>query len=261
MSAKLKHTPSPTRPEKGVRLYVVGDIHGRNDLLNLLLSEIYRDQGRQDGIYATFAAQQSENTPPIHNQLIFLGDYVDRGAESCGVIDTLLALQARFPDTIFLRGNHEQAMLDFLADPDAMASWLEWGGDTTLESYGIQSVARRSPLDLRNELAEKLPSAHFDFLMDLKNYYQSGDYIFVHAGLRAGVPLEEQSERDLLWIRGQFFDSGPVPWGHNCIVHGHTPEEIPVNESWRINIDTGAFWTGQLTALALEGRQRRFLHT
>lgn len=152
-------------------------------------------------------------------------------------------------------------MLDFLADPESMEGWLDWGGDTTLESYGVPSPLGRPLTDLRDDLADNLPDEHFTFLMNLKSFHQLGDYIFVHAGLRPGVPLAQQVDRDMLWIRDQFFRSGASWWNGNCIVHGHTPVEDPVNKSWHINTDTGAVWTGSLTAVVLEAETRRFLST
>ncbi len=247
--AKLKQEiteakPGPRAPN-GVRVYAVGDTHGRADLLAQLCDRFEIEAEAED----------------LKHQFVFLGDYVDRGANSAGVIDQLLAFGQKHPKTVFLKGNHEEAMLDFLADPEGMEGWIEWGGLQTLESYGLASVDTRSPHSLRDELAEKLPDDHFRFLLDLGIYHEAGDYIFVHAGLRAGIALEQQSERDLLWIRGEFYNTSADDWGTRCIVHGHTPQNSPINISWRINVDTGAFNSGKLTAVVLEGEDRRFVST
>lgn len=196
-------------------------------------------------------------------RLVFLGDYVDRGEASAQVIGYLVGLKdAGENDVILLQGNHEQAMLDFIAAPEETLSWIEWGGAQTLESYGIENVLDRPPEVLRDELVDRLPDEHFSFLMGLQSWYRAGDYVFVHAGMKPGVALEEQSDADLLWIREEFFRANPAGFGDICIVHGHTPhEETPLDLGWRINVDTGAFWTGHLTAVALSGTSRYFLST
>lgn len=228
-----------------LRVYAVGDIHGRADLLTDLLSLI-----RQD----------ARNRP---HRVIFLGDYVDRGPASAAVIERLIELKARRGDDIvFLKGNHEQAMLDFIAAPAETASWINWGGDKTLESYGLDDIEHRAPEDLRDLFIERLPDSHFMFLMDLPLWHREGGYTFVHAGMKAGLPVEEQREKDLLWIRDPFLYAAPLAFGETCIVHGHTPDEqTPLDLGWRINIDTGAVWTGRLTAVVLDGTERRFLST
>ena len=234
---------SPASAPAGQRLYAVGDIHGRADLLQTLLTSIAQD------------AQETD----LQTRVVFLGDYIDRGAESAEVLNLLLRYQQKFPSAVFLKGNHEEAMLDFIADPISLESWIDWGGKETLESYGLLNVHDRSPEGLRDELVEKFPDAHFDFLMNLPCYYQAGDYIFVHAGLRAGVSLGDQVPRDMLWIRDEFYQTSARDWGSRCIVHGHTPQNTPFNIPWRINVDTGAFRTGCLTAVVLEETTRRFL--
>jgi serine/threonine protein phosphatase 1 len=230
---------------EGQRLYAVGDIHGRADLLDALLDKIAAD------------AAETE----LQSRVIFLGDYVDRGPNSKEVLERLLQYGEQFPQSVFLKGNHEEAMLDFIADPIDLESWIDWGGLETMQSYGLPAVADRPPESLRNELVEKLPDAHFQFLMDLPCYYQAGDYIFVHAGLRAGVSLGNQVSQDMLWIRDEFYLTSASDWGSRCIVHGHTPQNAPFNSSWRVNVDTGAFRTGSLTAVVLEGKERRFIQS
>ena len=225
----------------GLRLYAIGDIHGRDDLLAVLLDKIGMDAGEAP------------------YQLVFLGDYVDRGPNSAQVLDRLIRLKSERPETTFLMGNHEQAMLDFLADPVESEAWLDWGGMAALESYGMTEPQMIDPLALRDEFSALLPESHLHFLLGLDLIHTCGDYIFVHAGLREGVALEDQLERDMLWIRQDFYMADPAAWRGRCIVHGHTPTQKPKDYGWRVNIDTGAVWTGKLTALCLEGTERRFV--
>lgn len=224
-------------------LVAIGDIHGRADLLQKLLEKVER---RLEG--------QSYRT-------VFLGDYVDRGRDSAAVIDCLLAYQETHPDTVFLKGNHEEAMLDFLGAGEDAAAWLGWGGEQTLRSYGIDL---EEPVDfdaLQIAFAEALPEPHFRFLMDLKRYHAEGAYVFVHAGLDPTRPLEAQRDRDLFWIREPFFNAAEEAFEGRIIVHGHTPVKRPDNLDWRINIDTGAVWSSRLTAVVLKGDRRSFIKT
>jgi serine/threonine protein phosphatase 1 len=227
----------------GERIYAVGDIHGCAAMLREMLSKIAADSA---GAKA---------------RLVFLGDYVDRGPDSRAVVDLLVALRAERPDTVFLKGNHERAMLDFIADPELNEEWLHWGGDKTLESYGVDDVWMRDPRKIAQELREKLPAAHRAFLESLELWRAFGDYLFVHAGFRPGVPLAEQKEEDCLWIRGEFHNAPPDLRPSEVVVHGHHPVRRPHDAGWRINVDTGAVWSGALTAVALEGTSRRFLTT
>lgn len=236
--------PSARVPE-GLRVYAVGDVHGRADLLALLLDRIAADAAGFTG-----AAQ-----------LIFLGDYVDRGAGSSRVLDILTGgLPAGF-DTLFLKGNHEAAMLDFLAEPGVGPDWCAFGGGETLLSYGVDpDHVQRGRFDLAGaELSARLPAAHLAFLRSLRLSARIGDYLFVHAGIRPCIPLDRQAEGDLLWIREEFLDhEGP----HGAVVvHGHTVVDVPDVRPNRIGIDTGAYATGTLTALVLEGAGRHFLST
>ncbi|AMV73501.1 metallophosphoesterase family protein [Desulfuromonas carbonis] len=200
------------------RLLAVGDIHGCHELLAQLLREV---------------------GPGADDRLVFLGDYVDRGPDSRGVIDTLLVLVERWPQTIFLRGNHEQMFLDFI---DGRASWifLANGGQQTLDSYGAAT---------RNEI----PASHQAFLRQLPTSYRCGEFLFVHAGLRPGVAPEDQREEDLLWIRAEFLDSD-YDWGQT-IVFGHTPQPRPLLAARRIGLDTGAVYGRQLTCCDLLSRR------
>jgi serine/threonine protein phosphatase 1 len=193
--------------------------------------------------------------PPV---LIFLGDYIDRGVETKQVIDRIIAIKdGAARSGVFevraLLGNHEQTMLAFLQNPEGGAAWMEFGGGETLVSYGLPRPAWRGDLEswreVQSALKRNLPTAHLDFLRELELSVAYGDYFFVHAGVRPGVPLNQQNPEDFLWIRGDFLDQ---PHKLGCIVvHGHTPREQPFLGRDRINIDTGAYATGVLTAVRL----------
>jgi diadenosine tetraphosphatase ApaH/serine/threonine PP2A family protein phosphatase len=234
---------SAAAPE-GKTIYAIGDIHGCAELLEQLIAKIDADAG---GLEAA--------------QLVFLGDYVDRGPDSKGVIDQLIGLRQRQPDAVFLKGNHEALLLDFLNDPEGMAHWLDWGGEETLVSYGLSDILRRSGENLAAEFAEALPPEHLSFLKALTLKHRAGDYVFVHAGLRPGISLDEQSEEDLLWIRKRFHNTPRDQRPSFTVVHGHQPVKKPLDKGWRIDVDTGACWSGKLTAVVLEGKARRFVST
>jgi serine/threonine protein phosphatase 1 len=245
---KPQDEPRPTCVPKGVRVYAVGDVHGRLDLLSTLLTQVEEDAGERPG---------------PQNYLVYLGDYVDRGHWSRQVIDLLLRPCAPCFGAIFLRGNHEQAMLDFLEDASTGVHWLRFGGMETLASYGVRlQQATPTPEVLeraRQDLVRALPPAHLSFLRHTRMSVAIGDYFFVHAGVRPGVALTRQDPQDLLWIREEFLKSD-ADFG-KLVVHGHTISELPVVRANRIGIDTGAYATGHLTALVLEGHERRFLGT
>lgn len=230
-------------------LYAVGDIHGECALLEQLLDRILEDA-------ATAGAGQAAT-------IIFLGDYIDRGPDSRGVLERLSGRPPAGVEWRFLRGNHEQALLDFLTDPEAASAWLRFGGVETLASYGL--LAPPGTLDpkrleaLASQLEERLPPRHLDFLRRCEMMAVVGDYAFVHAGVDPALPLDQQRPEDLLWMREGFIDR-PVRGGH-VIVHGHTVVETPLVEGNRIAIDTGAYATGRLTAVVLAGRERRILQT
>lgn len=241
--------PNAALPE-GQRIFAVGDIHGCISELDELLAKI-------DAIISG----DKTTAGTVDNTLIFLGDYVDRGPDSKAVIDRLLGVSKTYGQVIFLKGNHEAAMLDFLDHPDDMFQWLDWGGEATLASYGVDNVLGRAPEDLAAELRENLPASHEEFLRNLTLLHQAGDYIFVHAGLRPGVALDEQQEEDLLWIRGAFHNTAAKDRPAQTIVHGHQPLRKPLDAGWRVDVDTGACWSGVLTALMIEGSERRFVST
>lgn len=235
----------PALAPDGMRLYAVGDVHGRADLLRQVFSRI--DKHR-----AEFPMSQTVE--------IFLGDYVDRGPSSREVIEELIARRAR-TDTVCLKGNHEVYALEFLKTPDLLDDWRHYGGLNTLLSYGLKPTgapSRTERADLAAAFARALPDSHRQFLEALQLSYTCGDYFFVHAGVRPGIPLAEQREDDLLWIREDFifyernFDD-------KIIVHGHTPVLEPEVRSNRINIDTGAYATGRLTCLMIEADRMAFI--
>ncbi|HTK33861.1 MAG TPA: metallophosphoesterase family protein [Caulobacteraceae bacterium] len=226
----------------GRLIYVIGDVHGCYELLKDLLARVAADiEGRAGG---------------RRPELIFLGDYVDRGPHSSKVLDALVWLQRRGDlEVRLLKGNHEQALLEFIDAPDQGGPWIGYGGAQTLESYGIAAPspgADPAAYGLaRDDLLDKMPASHLRLLQGLELMVLAGDYAFVHAGVRPGASLDRQAEDDLLWIRQGFLDAqGPF---EKIIVHGHTwTSDQPVLLPQRIGVDTGAYATGVLTALRLE---------
>ena len=231
------------------RYYAIGDIHGCLDALEEILNLI------SDDWKATRATEDASA------RLVFLGDYVDRGPDSRGVIDRLLHLKKNTPRTRFLKGNHEAALLKFLEAPRNGAAWLDWGGAETLESYGLDNPHTRDEAELASAFRKSLPDAHLAFLEELSPSFETPRYFFAHAGVKPGVPLADQVEDDLLWIRGEFHNSPSSQRPLKTVVHGHHPVKKPQDAGWRINIDTGACWTGKLTAVALGDGKPRFLST
>ncbi len=209
------------------------------------------------------AATRAEGNGDVRSVVVFLGDYVDRGPDSAGVLDELIALQSQFDDIRFLRGNHEDTMLEFLDDASAGARWCAFGGDATMKSYGVTAPAAEAGGQAweraRKEFADAVPDAHVTFLRDLSYITTNGDYAFVHAGVRPGVLLAEQSQDDLLWIRDEFLDDDSRL--EKVIVHGHTPEPEPFHSFRRIGVDTGAYASGVLTAVRLYGQTVSFLQS
>ena len=240
----LKKSRKSAAAPDGTRIYAVGDIHGCLPELNALMAAIEVDAG---------AAQETRA------QLVFLGDYVDRGPAVKGVIDRLLDIRDERPDTIFLKGNHEAAMLDFIRAPEDMTAWLDWGGRETLKSYGAPHDPKTPYIEAAGALAEAMPDEHLDFFQTLQLYHEAEDYLFVHAGLRPGRALAEQNEEDLLWIRRVFHNAARHERPESVVVHGHQPYDRPLDKGWRIGVDTGVYYSGQLSAVVLEGETRRFI--
>lgn len=233
---------------EGVLIYALSDIHGRKDLLLRLLGDIEKD---------------AQSVGGERRLLVFMGDYIDRGADSAGVVDTLLAGLPDGFESVFLMGNHEDILLEFAAHGRNIDHWFSNGAETTLASYGVDIHAdawmRPEPDKARAEFLAALPQAHLDFYRGLGLSHSEGGYFFAHAGVRPGVPLEEQDRHDLLWIRAPFLYS-EEDFG-KMVVHGHTPGDEPVVRRNRICIDTRAWQSGRLTALRLWGAERRFLAT
>ncbi|MCP5396280.1 MAG: serine/threonine protein phosphatase [Sphingomonadaceae bacterium] len=239
----------PKRPSAAVpageRYYVVGDIHGRLDLFDELVHAI-----RQDDLDA----------PDADTTIILLGDLVDRGKDSAGVIARARELQARRKVRI-LAGNHEEMFLDSFSDVDVLRHFLKHGGRETILSYGLDKrVYNKATLEELQELMHQVvPQRDIDFMRSFEEMIVIGDYIFAHAGINPVLPLEQQKRHDLLWIREPFLrHAEPHP---GLVVHGHTIVDDIEEHSNRIAIDTGAFRTGRLTALVLEGDQRRYIQT
>lgn len=196
--------------------------------------------------------------------LIFLGDYVDRGPESRGVVDAVMSDLLPGFTTVRLMGNHEEAMLSFLDGDSDGLDWLSFGGLETLLSYGVPLRSLPNSGEavraLQAALIDAVPERHVAFFRNCLLHYSVGDYVFVHAGVRPGITLEKQTQTDLLWIRDDFLRVRSALPGR-VVVHGHTICDLPQNRGQRINIDTGAFVSGRLTCLVLRGNERRFLST
>lgn len=229
------------RAPKGARVYAVGDVHGCARLLGQLHQMIAEDAARAS----------SER-----NVVVYLGDYIDRGPETSAVIDLVQTGPEGKFERVHLKGNHEDILMRYLnADPKA-DFWDAIGGGATFRSYGVD------PDDLaarRKSLATQIPRGHRQFFKALKLTHIEGDYLFVHAGLKPGVALAAQAEQDLLWIRHPFLDSSE-DWGYT-VVHGHSPVETPEIRENRINLDTGAVWSGRLTAMVFHDDHRDVLQT
>ncbi|MDH3581002.1 MAG: serine/threonine protein phosphatase [Hyphomicrobiales bacterium] len=232
----------------GDLVYAVGDIHGSIALLDRLLATIVRDAGTIDAATRT---------------LVFVGDYIDRGPDSAGVVERLISGIPEGFRTVCLKGNHEMMMLDYLERPELLDHWLMNGAQETLASYGIDvHDIEQGDVDkakCRDSLRAAIPETHRDFFSSLRLSETIGDYFFVHAGVRPGAPLDEQRPEDLVWIREEFLNSSAT-FG-KIVVHGHTPVDAPEIRPNRIGIDTKAWLSGRLTALRLYGDTQKFLAT
>jgi serine/threonine protein phosphatase 1 len=234
----------------GRRLYAIGDIHGRMDLLQSLLERIQEDN----------AARANVVEPPV---LVFMGDYVDRGLRSRDVVGYLAGSDLSPFSTRFLMGNHEAALLRFLERPDTGPAWVTFGGGETLYSYGVQAPsadASRAAWEAASAAFQaQLPAQHLAFLKGLELSFVLGGYAFVHAGFRPGRAIADQEKADMVAIREPFLSAGDV-FGYT-VVHGHTPVHTAEIRPGRIAVDTGAYVTGRLSAVRLEGEDVSFLTT
>lgn len=235
------------RGPRGHRAYAVGDIHGRLDLLDRLLAAIHAD----------LRARPSRKT-----LLIFVGDLIDRGPSSAQVVERLRTYRHEGVQPVFILGNHEEVLLRILSgETKLIAKWRQFGGSQCLQSYGVD-IAQLSEMDAQAALSvvrAAIPREHLEFLESFVDTCRFGDYLFAHAGIRPGIPLDQQSQSDLRWIRDPFLyddsDHGFV------VVHGHTITSELEERPNRIGIDTGAYRSGILTALAVEGAHRWSLDT
>jgi serine/threonine protein phosphatase 1 len=244
--ARTESEPRSRHIPEGQRVYAIGDIHGRQDCLKILLRKISADDAAR---------------PPADTTLVLLGDLVDRGEDSRGVIETAMRL-AQHGKAIFLMGNHEETLIRaWEGDKRATGLFHRVGGRETLESYGVTDDEYEAcdVGQLTTLIAARVPLAHIAFLRSFVDQWACGDYLFVHAGIRPGVALDEQRPSDLRWIRKEFLDDrrdhGPM------VIHGHSITEHVDEHANRIGIDTGAFASSKLTAIGLEGDQRWFLST
>ncbi|MCU6455095.1 serine/threonine protein phosphatase [Sphingomonas sp. A2-49] len=242
------HAPSARAAStEGRVIYAIGDIHGCYAQLAALLEAIVADVGRAGEERAV--------------SLVFCGDYVDRGPESAKVLAALVWLARHATiDVVFLRGNHEAMLLEFLEHPDLAQPWLEQDGVRTLASYGVVSAPDEDRSRLRDRLLDAMPAAHLEFLRGLPIRTTCGDYLFVHAGLKPGVALARQDDQDCLWIGEEFLAADHR--FEKVVVHGHSwTSEAPQVTDNRIGIDTGAYATGVLTAVRLDGERIAFLQS
>lgn len=246
MLGLLRKKISSSRPRAaaplGERLYAIGDIHGCADLLDALLEQIMADHARRS---------------PAQLKLIFLGDLIDRGPDSAAVVERAMAIASVEPHTRFLMGNHEEVFLNALdGEEKAMRFFCRIGGRETMLSYGMREdeYNRCDYAGLAEVMSKIVPDAHRQFISGFDDIVIAGDYAFVHAGIRPGVPLAQQQQSDMRWIRDLFLDSTATH--EQIIVHGHTITTDIETRANRIGIDTGAYATGKLSAMAFEGTER-----
>lgn len=228
-------------PER-TRLYAIGDVHGRFDLLSAMHEQIAADL---------------ERDRPSDWRVIHLGDYIDRGPDSRRVLEFLIEAKQRDDRNITLTGNHELGLLDFLARPVPDALFVRYGGAETARSYGVDLLQNGSVVQGYRELLAALPREHVDFIRSLAFSFEAGDFFFCHAGVRPGIPLSRQSKQDLTWIRDEFLNDHSLHG--KIIVHGHTPGPEPEIHANRVNLDTYACGSGRLTALRVDGAAKQIL--
>ena len=247
LSRNVRSRPSAPSTAAGERIYAIGDVHGRLDLLHALLERI---------------EEHAKALAPAESMhIVFLGDLIDRGSDSAAVVRFLYNAQRRTDELIVLLGNHEELMLKALSgEAGALSAWMRNGGRSTVRSFGLEPPDKGAdPRAFAARLAAAIPREWLDWLKRLPLTASSGDYLFCHAGIRPGVPLKRQTRTDLLWIRDDFLEDDS---DHGSIVvHGHSiANEVEIRGN-RIGIDTGAYRTGVLTALYLDGREREIIST
>ncbi len=247
---KFREKPSLEKyeiPENQV-VYAIGDIHGRADLLRKLHDLIIQDADDR---------QHEKRT------LVYLGDYVDRGPYVRETVEMLINETLPGFERIFLMGNHEQFLLNFLEDPEILQAWIIVGGGSTLSSYGVRlpssGFSPERDEKVRRTFISAVPKNHLLFFKNLRPFFKLKDFLFVHAGIRPGLKLEKQKSEDIFWIRDDFLSS---TYDHDfMVVHGHTIDEEVQIRSNRIGVDTGAYATGVLTCAVIEGCEIRFIST
>ncbi len=241
-----RRRPAP-RGKPDARAYAVGDIHGCLDLLDRLLGRIEAD---------------AASRPPKKSWIVFLGDLVDRGPASAGVVERLIRYRPDFATPVFLAGNHEEILLRVLGgEPEILKDWLKFGGAECVASYGLDpgALRRLEPAAAAERLRAAIPPEHVAFLESFGDTFRFGDYLFVHAGIRPGIDLAEQDQFDLRWIREPFLSDKEE---HGLVVvHGHTISPEVEERPNRIGLDTGAYQYGVLTALGIEEDDRWYLST
>ena len=247
MLTRLLRQENSPQGAPGYRAYAVGDVHGRLDLLQDLLAKIHAEL---------------QHRPAPKTLLIFVGDLIDRGPSSAQVVERLRTYRREGVRTVFLLGNHEEVLIRILGgDASLIEKWCSFGGAECLQSYGVEPAQ----LDQASEdealaiVRNAIPKEHVRFLESFSDSCRFGDYLFVHAGIRPGIELEQQSQNDLRWIREPFLVDES---DHGCVVvHGHTISRDVEERPNRIGIDTGAYRSGVLSALAIEGTDRWLLDT
>ncbi len=245
-----KSDPSPLdRAEipEGRRVYAIGDVHGRNDLLKRLLDKIIADDHERSD---------------VESEIIFLGDLVDRGPDSSGVLELAMQLREELGSVRFLAGNHEEVYLGAATGVEKRVRFFNRiGGKETILSYDItlKEYMNLEMSELASMMPDLLPQRHVDFVNSFEDQIVVGDYAFVHAGIRPGVPLAEQTSKDMRWIREEFLASKQPH--EKVIIYGHTISDDVVEAGNRIGIDTGAYYSDKLTSIVLEGSERRYIDT